>query len=103
MEYDANGYKVTMIFPKKYPDGTSILASVWNAMTTELRELEVISRKFPFEVSGEARRTIKAFCTLLQFRRLNEFGNYRPLSNVGVARLNSRQCTLTITQSTLNL
>ncbi len=29
-----------MIFAKKYRDGSLILASVWNAMTTELRELE---------------------------------------------------------------
>lgn len=29
-----------MIFPKRHPDGSPILASVWNAMTTELRELE---------------------------------------------------------------
>lgn len=40
MPYHSNAYKVTMIFAKKYRDGSPILASVWNAMTTDLRELE---------------------------------------------------------------
>jgi len=40
MKYEPNGYKVTMIFPKEYPDRTPISASVWNEMTTELRDLE---------------------------------------------------------------
>ena len=40
MEHRSNAYKVIMIFPKKYPSGNPVMASVWNAMTTELRELE---------------------------------------------------------------
>lgn len=40
MAYEANAFKVTIIFPKQYPDGRPIFASVWNGMTTELRELE---------------------------------------------------------------
>lgn len=53
MPYQANAYKVTMIFPKKYPDPNRnpILASVWNAMTTELRELEENFTEIP--VRGE--------------------------------------------------
>lgn len=39
MQYHANAYKVTMIFPQKFPDGNSISASVLNAMTTELCEI----------------------------------------------------------------
>ena len=38
MQDQANAYKVTMIFPKKDPDGKKISASVLNAMTNELRE-----------------------------------------------------------------
>jgi len=53
MGYKANGYKVTMIFPKKYLDGSSILASVWNAMTNELRELESDFSEIP--IRGEWR------------------------------------------------
>jgi len=40
MQYDANAFKVTIIFPKRYPDARPITASVWSGMTTELRELE---------------------------------------------------------------
>jgi hypothetical protein len=40
MQYQSNAYRVTMIFPKKYPDGSPVLASVWIAMANELRELE---------------------------------------------------------------
>ncbi len=49
MEYHSNAYKVTMIFAMKYQAGRPNLASVWNAMTTELREMttelrEVVSK-----------------------------------------------------------
>jgi hypothetical protein len=54
MQYEANAFKVTMIFPKKYPDGSPIRASVWSEMTTELRELESDFTEVP--VKGEWRR-----------------------------------------------
>jgi hypothetical protein len=53
MAYQSNAYKVTMIFPKKYPDGHPILASVWNAMTNDLRELEADFTEIP--IAGEWR------------------------------------------------
>jgi hypothetical protein len=53
MAYQPNAYKVTMIFPKKYPDGYLIPASVWNAMANELRELEANFTEIP--ILGEWR------------------------------------------------
>ncbi|MBI1739967.1 MAG: hypothetical protein HYR57_03685 [Candidatus Koribacter versatilis] len=53
MPYEPNAFKVTVIFPKQYPVGSPILASVWNGMTTELRELESNFTEVP--VRGEWR------------------------------------------------
>ena len=53
MRFQSNAYKVTMIFPKKYPDGSPILTSAWFAMTNELRELESDFTEIP--VRGEWR------------------------------------------------
>ena len=54
MQYESNAFKVTMIVPKRYPDGSPIRASVWGEMTTELRELESDFTEVP--VKGEWRR-----------------------------------------------
>ena len=53
MLYEANAFKVTIIFPKHYPSGNPVAASVWGGMTTELRELESDFTEVP--VSGEWR------------------------------------------------
>lgn len=78
MKYVANGYKVTMIFPKRYRDGTSILASVWNAMTTELRELESdfseLSIKGEWRI-GEDDESIMYFITVPDLERVERLQN----------------------------
>lgn len=53
MQYHANAYKITMIFPKKYPDGSRIMTSIWDGMTGDLRELEADFTEIP--VRGEWR------------------------------------------------
>jgi hypothetical protein len=53
VRYHSNAFKVTLIFPKKYRGGSPILASAWNAMTTEFRELESDFTEVP--VKGEWR------------------------------------------------
>jgi len=72
MRFQSNAYKVTMIFPKKYPDGSPILTSAWFAMTNELRELESDFTEIPVRVSGEAKRTTRAACILLLSRHWSE-------------------------------
>jgi hypothetical protein len=75
MQYEANGYKVTMIFPKKYRDGTLIRASVWNAMTTELRELENDFSELAIKGewrNGEDDESIMYFITVPTLERVNE-------------------------------
>ena len=75
MQYESNGYKVTMIFPKRYRDGTSILASVWNAMTTELRELESDFSEVTIQGewrNGEDDESIMYFITVPSLARVQQ-------------------------------
>ena len=79
MQYISNAYKVTMIFPKRYPDGLPILASVWNAMTTELRRLESDFTEIP--VRGEWRseeddHSGMFFLTLSTLERVEQLRNF---------------------------
>jgi len=53
MPYEANAFKVTVIFPQRDPEGNPIAASLWNGMTTELRELESDFTEVP--IRGEWR------------------------------------------------
>jgi hypothetical protein len=75
MQYEANGYKVTMIFPKRYRDGSSILASVWNEMTTELRELEGGFSEVPIKGewrNGEDDESVMYFITVPDVERVQQ-------------------------------
>jgi len=53
MQHQLNAFRVTMIFPRRYSGGNPIPASVWNHMTTELRELQADLADVP--VKGEWR------------------------------------------------
>ncbi len=81
MQYHSNAYKVTMIFPKKHsdPDKSQILASVWNAMTTELRELESDFTEIP--VRGEWKSELDDdssmyFITVATLERVEQLRNF---------------------------
>lgn len=81
MLYHANAYKVTLIFPKKYPDPdrNPIPASVWNAMYTQLRELESDFTEIP--VRGEWRseeddESSMYFITVATLERVEQLRNF---------------------------
>lgn len=81
MEYHSNAYKVTMIFPKNYPDPDRgpISASVWNAMYTELRELEQNFTEIP--VRGEWKSEVDDvssmyFITVATLERVEQLRNF---------------------------
>ncbi len=87
MAYQSNAYKVTMIFPKKYPDGHPISACVWNAMTNDLRELEADFTEIPIvgewraEKDDDSRLYFITVATVERVEQLREFAERwrRPL------------------------
>jgi len=79
MQYRSNAYKVIMISPKKYQDGSPILTSVWIAMTTELCELESDFTQIP--VRGEWRSekdddSSMYFITVPALERVEQLRNF---------------------------
>ena len=78
MKYRSNAYKVTVIFPEKYPDGNPIMESVWNAMTTELRKQEDGFTKTPAsgEWRGERDDSRLYFFTVPTFERVKNLQRF---------------------------
>ncbi len=79
MRYHSNAYKVTMIFAKKYRHRSPIPASVWNAMYTELRELEENFTEIP--VRGEWKSQVDDdssmyFITVATLERVEQLRNF---------------------------
>jgi hypothetical protein len=75
MEFHANGFKTTLIFPKRYPNGQPVLSSVWREMTQELRELEGGFSEFPIQGewrSGESDESKLYFISVRSLERVRQ-------------------------------